>query len=299
MRESKKGFTLIEMIFVIAVTGVIAGMTFIQISQIYESLIQKNYSSEIQNEASVVSEQIVSRLSGAFKNSLAGADSTGGGGCKGLSDLTAGESKNVLMWVAKSDESEKGVWDANRSTYIGWSGVASNDGSKTFTTPASNMESVESIIDSLIEETGSLSQNSKSPVALYFHMGGEYITETGKVCDNFYNDGSDEFVLHQIKREGVGKITLLSNKNRSEINRYSITHAAYAIEKKENGDLWLYTFRPWLSEKPSSGKTKSLLARNVSQFGFKYDGGLFRINICLSKTVNGFKLEGCKERVVF
>jgi hypothetical protein len=58
-------------------------------------------------------------------------------------------------------------------------------------------------------------------------------------------------------------------------------------------------FRPWLSEKPSSGKTKSLLARNVSQFGFKYDGGLFRINICLSKTVNGFKLEGCKERVVF
>ena len=136
-------------------------------------------------------------------------------------------------------------------------------------------------------------------------MGGEYITETGKVCDNFYNDGSDEFVLHQIKREGVDKITLLSNKNRSEINRYSITHAAYAIEREDNGDLWLYTFRPWLSEKPSSGKTKSLLARNVSQFGFKYDGGLFRINICLSKTVNGsktengFKLEGCKERVVF
>ena len=95
MRESKKGFTLIEMIFVIAVTGVIVGMTFIQISQIYESLIQKNYSSEIQNEASVVSEQIVSRLSGAFKNSLAAADSTGGGGCKGLSDLTEGESKNI------------------------------------------------------------------------------------------------------------------------------------------------------------------------------------------------------------
>ncbi len=297
MRESKKGFTLIEMIFVIAVTGVIAGMTFIQISQIYESLIQKNYSSEIQNEASVVSEQIVSRLSGAFKNSLAAADSTGGGGCKGLSDLTAGESKNVLMWVAKSDESEKGVWDANRSTYIGWSGVASNDGSKTFTTPASNMESVESIIDSLIEETGSLSQNSKSPVALYFHTGGENSILAGKVCDEFYNNGSDVFKLHPIKRDGSDKITLLSGSIAS--NRYSITHAAYAIEKKENGDLWLYTFRPWLSEKPSSGKTKSLLARNVSQFGFKYDGGLFRINICLSKTVNGFKLEGCKERVVF
>lgn len=291
MRESKKGFTLIEMIFVIAVTGVIAGMTFIQISQIYESLIQKNYSSEIQNEASVVSEQIVSRLSGAFKNSLAAADSTGGGGCKGLSDLTAGESKNVLMWVAKSDESEKGVWDANRSTYIGWSGVASNDGSKTFTTPASNMESVESIIDSLIEETGSLSQNSKSPVAVYFQNSG------GEACSTFYNDGSSDFALRQIKREGSSKITVLDDKNRTD--RYSITHAAYAIEKKENGDLWLYTFRPWLSEKPSSGKTKSLLARNVSQFGFKYDGGLFRINICLSKELNGYEIEGCKERVVF
>ena len=292
MRESKKGFTLIEMIFVIAVTGVIAGMTFIQISQIYESLIQKNYSSEIQNEASVVSEQIVSRLSGAFKNSLAAADSTGGGGCKGLSDLTAGESKNVLMWVAKSDESERGVWDANRSTYIGWSGVVGNDdiATSTFDTPASNLESVESIIDSLVGETGTLSKNSKSPVAVYFQNSGE-------ACATFYNDGSDLFSLYPIKRAGSNKITLLNGKIKS--GRYSITHAAYAIEKKENGDLWLYTFRPWLSEKPSSGKTKSLLARNVSQFGFKYDGGLFRINICLSKTVNGFKLEGCKERVVF
>ena len=299
MRESKKGFTLIEMIFVIAVTGVIAGMTFIQISQIYESLIQKNYSSEIQNEASVVSEQIVSRLSGAFKNSLAGADSTGGGGCKGLSDLTAGESKNILMWVAKSDESEKGVWDANRSTYIGWSGVVGNDdiATSTFDTPASNLESVESIIDSLVGETGTLSKNSKSPVALYFHTGGENGILAGKVCDEFYNDGSGAFKLHPIKREGTDKITLLSGSITS--NRYSITHAAYAIERDKNGNLWLYMFRPWLSEKPSSGKTKSLLARNVSQFGFKYDGGLFRINICLSKTVNGFKLEGCKERVVF
>ena len=102
MRESKKGFTLIEMIFVIAVTGVIAGMTFIQISQIYESLIQKNYSSEIQNEASIVSEQIVSRLSGAFKESLAMTNKLGGQ-CIGLADLNTSMADGVLMWVAKSE----------------------------------------------------------------------------------------------------------------------------------------------------------------------------------------------------
>lgn len=160
----------------------------------------------------------------------------------------------------------------------------------TFDTPATNLEGVELIIDSLVGETGTLSQNSKSPVAVYFQNSGE-------ACDTFYNDGSDLFNLYPIKRAGSDKITLLNGKIKS--GRYSITHAAYAIEKKENGDLWLYTFRPWLSEKPSSGKTKSLLARNVSQFGFKYDGGLFRINICLSKELNGYEIEGCKERVVF
>ena len=76
-------------------------------SQIYESLIQKNYSSEIQNEASIVSEQIVSRLSGAFKESLAMTNKLGGQ-CIGLADLNTSMADGVLMWVAKSDESEKG-----------------------------------------------------------------------------------------------------------------------------------------------------------------------------------------------
>lgn len=289
----KKGFTLVEMIFVIAVTGVIVGMTFVQVSQIYESLIQKNYSSEIQNEASIVSEQIVSRLSGALKNSLAGADTSSGGGCKGLSELSAGEGKNVLMWVAKSDESEKGIWDNVAKTYIGWSGlVDKNESSTTFTTPATNLESVEDIIDSLTGETNSLSKTSSSPVAVYFHnSAGE------NICGTFYSNGSEDFRLYQIKKEGLDKITLLGGKVISD--RYAITHAAYAIERDDDKNLWLYRFRPWLSEKPSSDTNKILLARNVSKFGFKYDGAMFRINICLSKTLNGFEIEACKERAVF
>lgn len=294
----KKGFTLVEMIFVIAVTGVIVGMTFVQVSQIYESLIQKNYSSEIQNEASIVSEQIVSRLSGALKNSLAGADTSSGGGCKGLSELSAGEGKNVLMWVAKSDESEKGIWDSVAKTYIGWSGlVDTKESSTTFTTPATNLESVEDIIDSLTGETNSLSKTSSSPVAVYFHIGGEDSVQSTETCNNFYN----AIKLHQIKRDGLDKIVLLNDivKVDDKTMRYTLTHAAYAIERDDDKNLWLYRFRPWLSEKPSSDTNKILLARNVSKFGFKYDGAMFRINICLSKTLNGFEIEACKERAVF
>ena len=285
----KKGFTLIEMIFVIAVTGVIVGMTFVQVSQIYESLIQKNYSSEIQNEASIVSEQIVSRLSGAFKESLAMTNKLGGQ-CIGLADLNTSMADGVLMWVAKSDESEKGIWDDTAKSYIGWSGlVDKNESSNTFISPATNLEGAEEIIDSLTGETNSLSKTSNSPVALYF-VGGNV-----QPCGDFFGGSGGK--LHQIKRDGANKIVLL-DANASQ-GRYAITHAAYAIERDNDKNLWLYRFRPWLSEKPSSDTNKILLARNVSKFGFKYDGAMFRINICLSKTLNGFEIEACKERAVF
>jgi len=290
MSQMKKGFTLIEMIFVIAVTGVIVGMTFVQVSQIYESLIQKNYSSEIQNEASIVSEQIVSRLSGAFKESLAMTNKLGGQ-CIGLADLNTSMADGVLMWVAKSDESEKGIWDDTAKSYIGWSGlVDKNESSNTFISPATNLEGAEEIIDSLTGETNSLSKTSNSPVALYF-VGGNV-----QPCGDFFGGSGGK--LHQIKRDGANKIVLL-DANASQ-GRYAITHAAYAIERDNDKNLWLYSFRPWLSETPSSKvSNRVLLARNVSKFGFKYDGAMFRINICLSKTLNGFEIEACKERAVF
>lgn len=79
--------------------------------------------------------------------------------------------------------------------------------------------------------------------------------------------------------------------------RYAITHAAYAIERDNDKNLWLYSLDRGLSEKPSSDTKKILLARNVSKFGFKYCEAMFRINICLSKSINGFEIEACKRAV--
>lgn len=96
------------------------------------------------------------------------------------------------MWVAKSDESEKGIWDDTAKSYIGWSGlVDKNESSNTFISPATNLEGVEEIVPTLAAETNSLSKTSNSPVALYF-VGGNV-----QPCGDFGSSGGK---LHQIKR---------------------------------------------------------------------------------------------------
>ena len=84
--------------------------------------------------------------------------------------------------------------------------------------------------------------------------------------------------------------------------QYTLSHSAYAIERKTNanGELYLYSFRPWLGETPLSDSDPKLLGKNVSGFGFKWSGGLFRVNVCVKKRmVGGYDIEVCKEKAVF
>ncbi|HOI84164.1 MAG TPA: hypothetical protein PKW30_07620, partial [Campylobacterales bacterium] len=122
-------------------------------------------------------------------------------------------------------------------------------------------------------------------------------TNTNACSDFFSTSGK----MYQVSRTGNDQLNILVGNTPSQISeQYALSHSAYAISR-EGTDLWLYSFRPWLAAQatPDTDAYKKLLARNVTGFGFKWEGGLFRVNICVGRTLNGFPIEVCKEKAVF
>jgi len=301
----KTAFTMIEMIFVIVILGIVAGMTFIQVSSVYEDMMQKQNSGELESEAKVVLDQITARLSNSIKDSLVAMASTDGSGCEPVSSDTLDVSKKyILAWVGKSDEANLGLWDETLGDYRpGWSGFVDIDGSDTaghtyISTKGSKLSDAEKIIDQLIGQQNpySLSQTTNSPVAIYFAGSGS----NTNACNDFFNQTADK--MYKVKKADNDdtKLEFKENKPTEISEQYALSHSAYAIAR-DGTNLYLYSFRPWLGQNPNANATnRKLLGQNVSGFGFKWSGGLFRINVCVSKkTPSGYDIEVCKEKAIF
>ncbi len=280
------------MIFVIIVLGIVVGGTFIQISSIYEEMLRKEHSNELQTEAKVVVEEVTSRLSNSIKDSLVAMTNLDGSGCTPVSGSLDPNTNYILAWVGRSDEANLGLWDTAVNDYRGWSGFVDVEASTatSIITNGSKLDYAETIIDDLTNSTGSLSTNPNS--AIYFIGSG---SNTNACSDFFTQTGK----MYQVTRSGETQLNIIGANTPSTISeQYTLSHSAYAIAREGN-DLYLYSFRPWSNgEKASDGK-KYLLAKNVSGFGFKWEGGLFRVNICVKRTLNGFDIEVCKEKGVF
>lgn len=296
----KAAFTMIEMIFVIVILGIVAGMTFIQVSYVYEDMMQKQNSSELESEAKVIAEQITARLSSSIKESLVAMTAIDGTGtCIPVSGTLDAATNYSLAWIGKSDEANLGLWDAALGDYRpGWSGLADLKDSDTskIITPGSRLDNAEIIINGLTGLTASLSTNPNSPVALYFNASGS----NTNACSDFINNASGSFKLYRVHRNGTQNTLSLIDTPPQISEQYTLSHSAYAISR-EGANLWLYEFRPWLGQNPNANAAnRKLLGQNVSGFGFKWSGGLFRINVCVSKKMAGdYYIEVCKEKAIF
>jgi prepilin-type N-terminal cleavage/methylation domain-containing protein len=297
----KLAFTMMEMIFVIVVIGIIAGGTFIQFSSFYEDLMQKQGSSELESEAKIVAEQVVARLSSSIKDSLVASDDLINTDCKGVSSLAAGDDNAVLSWIGRSDEANLGLWDTDNYK-PGWSGFVDVSVSlpTSVSTKGSKLGNAETIINNLTGEPTPLS--AANPIAaIYFDGSG---SNTNACSDFFLNYATSK--MYMVTANGDTNLERVVGKDFKNISeQYTLSHSAYAIQRVLEADgipyLYLYSFRPWLGENAAHANAKKyLLGKNVSGFGFKWEGGLFRINICVKKTMStGYDIEVCKEKAVF
>ncbi|WP_069636656.1 prepilin-type N-terminal cleavage/methylation domain-containing protein [Campylobacter pinnipediorum] len=295
----KKAFTLIELILVIVILAIVAGMTLNLVFVIYKNYVQSESISRVGSQADMVLDQITKRLEYRIRSSDIARKSSDNS-ILNLNDSNLDESYDILEFIPYSYEAfDLGVY----------SGVVDMDTSSNLSgieTPGSNLDM--SVFNQLS------SRNKNKELAMIFR-GVSY-----NVNNSFGYVGSNvDFAKVKVKDlTHFNHDRLFVGKQMSE--QYYLAHTAYAIvvtpnestrpgESVANKDFDLtlyYDYRPWLGERYDKGSS-TVLARHVSMFKFKEENGMVFLKLCLrdnqkqrsSLSQSGFDFNVCRTKAVF
>ena len=272
----RRGFSLIELIFVIVVLGIVASLGSEIIANVYKSYIVERAMYRATMKTELALNQIANRLRYAIPGTL-GARADKNSTFVPITAVTAGDNK-VLQWVAYDGDSfEALASDSNRTP--GWSGFCDLDrsGSTWIVTPGSKLSLTDSII-------GNLSGGSRTLANTVVYLP----------------DGSDYNVSG---RNGEENLTLAGSgipSGESLYERYKLAWSSYALEVNSVGDLILhYNFTPTVGAAIANDQ-ESLLLHNVSNLRFQGTEGAIRIKICkMERITEENNVTACKEKVIF
>lgn len=271
----RSAFSMVELVFVIAILGIVSSIGAEIISQIYESYIVQRAQYRAASKTELAINQIANRLRYAIPGTV-GFRPTLGGTFKGITEANNGND-TVLQWVAYDGDSFEAMTSTSRKP--GWSGFCDIDASSStsIVTPGSNMDLTTTIIGKL---GGNINQ-----ARIYFP-------------DN---------TSHAVA-SGTGEaITITAIPVGSNIyERYKLAWTSYALEVKANAatgkdDLILhYKFAPIVGQ--AIVGSSSVLLRDVTNFRFQGSEGSLRIKICKDEQIGmdvNDTIHACKEKVVF
>ncbi len=263
-QTKRRGFSLLELIFVIVILGIVASIGSELIVRVYQQYIVQRAQHRASIKTELAATQIANRLAAAIPGTvyrIMDDNST-----ESIESNMSGNDDDYkgLQWVGADMDS------FNASSTPGWSGFCdiSDSNQTTIETPGSALGSTSAIINKL-SATG---LNPKiyfpyDPIDYNASIAGTTITLSGT--------GASHIVEH-----------------------YKLAWSSYALVV-ESGDLYLYYDFPASPEEPL-GTTKSLLMKNISTFKFKGAGRTIRFKICKEEEIGeDYNITACKEKAVF
>lgn len=300
----KKGFTLIEVIFVIIVLGIVASVgseVLVNTAETY--LLQKSKHSSSQ-KVELALEQVANRLLFRVDLSLRGKKSDGT--ALPLSDITLltpnREDYTDLEWIGYDNDS------FSSSNPPGWSGFVDLDsavtGFSSFKSTGSNFAFANTVMGAKTGGTDNGAiifldtpyyRNNGAGIAyttncLYQTSGCIFpVTLSGDTAT--FTGGGDRVSGEMIYSE-----------------YYHLVSSAYTVKAVKNGDktkkgddlfdLVLYSnYQPWLGETDGSADV-SLLAKNVSVFRFVQENATIRLKLCITENIHKKDITTCREKAV-
>jgi len=309
-RHQRAAFTMVEVVFVIAVLGIVASMSAEIIARLYSGYVYQRAVHRASIKTELAALQIVNRLEAAIPGTLIAREDLGANidNFIPLDEITAGESEyRVLQWVG-ADMDSFNAMKKNANTGAkrrpGWSGFVDVDkfapNKKKFSTPGSRLSLTNTIIQNLSAGTN---PQTIANAALFF------------VGDNTYNEHNIGYKEANMSTNGVFPISKKYNqvfkinngptgsKRFSEL--YKLAWTSYAIEATlpdgdGNFDLILhYNFQPWNGVTIDQAAGSEVLVRNVSVFRFESTADTVRFKICQREQVlTGEFVAICKEKAV-
>lgn len=294
-KASRKAFTMLELIFVIAILGIVSSIGAEIIAKTYSSYIAQRAIHRSSLKTELIATQIVNRLAYAIPHAtiIRKPDGT-----KSSLESFVGDDWTILQWIGY-DADSFGANNADRKP--GWNGFADLNASTvtSISTPGSNLDLSSTIMSSL--------GGSMATAAIFFP------DEVG--FNSIGYDGDPITGLTQIASatgETIGFVTGVDLTGKTIREQYKVAWTSYAIVPvKKDGvtpcantdfpcDLALrYDFRPWEGESYAADAKQEILATNVSVFRFTGSGNTIRFKICQEENIGeDFNISTCKEKAV-
>lgn len=320
----RKAFTMLEMVFVIVILGVIAGISAELIATSYESYINQRAMHRASMKTELAATQIANRLSAAIPGSI--VERNGDGTASTLVDIkdiagTVLNNNTTLQWIGYDIDSftsrSAGTTAANRRP--GWSGFIDLDPTSTvrtsgkivLSTPGSNLALTDTIIKNLSGTTHSSSVDS----AIYFPQRNIHNGNSDADAYTQISDAANDRGVHRINAVAGETITLNTSPTDTIIReQYKLAWTSYAIVPVADdpddirNDLELrYNFQPWNGETYNStsagNRLAKILIKDISVFRFTGSSNSIRFKLCKQERTGGTAANPtfiaiCKEKVI-
>lgn len=317
MIKKHKGFSLLEVVFVLVILGIVASIGSSILVQVYENYIIQRAMYNVSTKTELTATQMVNRLTHRIQGTAVSKNherylsyynygtALETNSSIQLDEIPVGGSfYTTIEWIGSDDDS----FDANATP--GWSGIsnylagASKNG---FNSPGSHLDMTATIMNNL--SSGKVDLTTAHPAAVLFYQKNNYYAN-GKEYDYSCMGllpavlGGTTDCIFPVAQNGTDAFTITDPKPIIITERYKLAWSAYALAPELNSknqyDLVLYSnYQPWNGENYIQDGTRRVLVKNISVFKFSEVAGVIQFKLCATERISkDLNISSCKEKVV-
>lgn len=299
----RKGFTFIEMLFVIVIMGILAKFGSEIFRNVYLNYNQSTVNNTLQSDTELVLQQIANRFQYRIKDSVI-ARVSGAASFKSISSADA--NSTVFEWIGYDIDGWLGDDTNTTPTWTGFidlNAIETPDADQnTLFSPGTDTGRINTVIAALSPSAAGIAN------AAIFFTGENADVQTDYGWQGVALSTQNDVAAHRIGAGGnaaqLADATGVSFGGTDIYEQYKLAWTAYALEITTDGNLTLYyDYRPWEGDSYVNAPP-ALLMQNVTTVKLQAVGDILNLQVCVGgEEITSLNGDGgysiCKEKVIF
>lgn len=309
----KRGFTLLELIFVIVVLGIVLSIVAEIVARMYSGYIDARTSERLHSKTQTAVQQIANRVSYRIPATAIAKDGANPNDFIALPNSDG--TREILEWIGRDYIGFQGQWNGTKGIqeplYSGFIDIQHPDTNQTMMqTPGTKPQSLANHIGSQtfgdVNLTGAGDRPAiffkgrwdDSNISLYWaqaNTGDQNAVEYAfpVECLPAGCDDSDPRLAY-VENFQDGNNT---NHDLTVYEQYDLSYSAYALVPDGDELKLYYNYQPWEGEDYTDGDD-AVVIDGLETFRFLQDGQVVRIKLCARESIGGENMIICKEKAI-